>query len=237
MSPWKITKIESSTPNIKLRVGTFIHPEADETDIEQVIFFFTGRGEWIEKYNSIPKDLKISKSQRLVIWDHRGQGGSDGERSYINDYEEFAEDAKVVIDKYSNKKPYYTVSHSMGGLIALIGYTSNKWNPEAIIMSSPLLLLPNRPLNRRIIRPVVALANLLGKGKEQVKPSHSSVDMFANNDLTHDIHSYRRNSEQPFDYTAPTLAWVNATFNAIAKVNKKSTLKTIESPIFVILKG
>ena len=138
-----------------------------------------------------------------------------GERSFVNDYNEFVEDAKLIIDKYSEGKPYYTLSHSMGGLIALLGYTSNKWKPEAIIMSSPLLLLPNKPLNRRIVRPVVAIANLLGKGKEKVKPAHSSVDMFANNDLTHDIHSYRRNSEQPFDYTPPTLAWVHATYNAM----------------------
>jgi len=67
MSPWKITKIDSSSPNIKLRVGTYKHPGVSENEIKQVIFFFTGRGEWIEKYNSLPKDLKTSKSQRLVI--------------------------------------------------------------------------------------------------------------------------------------------------------------------------
>ena len=183
-SPWQIKKIKSSNPKLKLRVGHYNHPNIEEKDIRQIIFFFTGRGEWIEKYNAIPQELKIRKDQRIVIWDHRGQGGSEGDRSYISDYDDFVNDAKVVIDTYSNNRPFYTVSHSMGGLIALLGYTSGKWDPQAIIMSSPLLLLPNKPVNRRITRPVVAIANLLGKGKEHVTPAHSSVGIFANNDLT-----------------------------------------------------
>ena len=43
MSPWKITKTDSSSPNIKLRVGTYTHPDVNENEIKQVIFFFTGR--------------------------------------------------------------------------------------------------------------------------------------------------------------------------------------------------
>ena len=60
-SPWQIKKIKSSNPKLKLRVGHYNHPNIEEKDIRQIIFFFTGRGEWIEKYNAIPQELKSVK--------------------------------------------------------------------------------------------------------------------------------------------------------------------------------
>ena len=36
MSPWKITKIDSSSPNIKLRVGTYKHPGVSETRLNKL---------------------------------------------------------------------------------------------------------------------------------------------------------------------------------------------------------
>ena len=87
-------KIKSSTANIRLRVGEYVHPDTQESHITQVIFFFIGRGEWIEKYINLPKMLSIQKHQKLVIWDHRGQGGSDGERSHVKSYDDFSRDAQ-----------------------------------------------------------------------------------------------------------------------------------------------
>ena len=191
VSPWKISKIKGSNPGIRLRVGQYIHEQSNEADIDQVIFFFTGRGEWIEKYNSLPKMLKIKKNQKLIIWDHRGQGGSEGTRSYVRHYSEFVADAKIIIQRFSKSKSFFTVSHSMGGLISLTGYVQGHWRPQAIIMSSPLLLLPNKPIDRKLIRPIVAIANIIGKGTQHVKPPHSSVDLFADNDLTHDVNSFK----------------------------------------------
>ena len=234
MTPWKIEKITSSDPKLKIRVGSFTHPNVEEEEIDQTVFFFTGRGEWIEKYTNLAEELSISRNQRLVIWDHRGQGGSDGERSYIRTYEEFVNDAQKVIHRFYNDKPFFTVSHSMGGLIALLGYTTGKWKPSGMILSSPLLQLPNKPFPRFISKPFVSLLSKTRKAHDHVTPSHSSVDLFSNNDLTHDIHSYRRNSSQPFQYTPPTYAWVNATFNAITRINRKSLLKKIDIPLFIM---
>ena len=234
MTPWKIETIKSSTANLNLRVGTFTHPDTQESQITQLVFFFTGRGEWIEKHINLAADLSIQKHQKLVIWDHRGQGGSDGERSHVKSYDDFSRDAQKVIHHYSKGRKFYTISHSMGGLIALNGYMKGLWKPQGMILSSPLMQIPNKPIPRFLAKPIVSILCMTNKAHKHASPSHSSTDLFINNDLTHDIHSFRRNSAQPFKYTPPTFGWVNATFKAIYFINRVSKLKKIDIPLFII---
>ena len=39
MTPWKIEKITSSDPKLKIRVGSFTHPNVEEEEIDQTVFF------------------------------------------------------------------------------------------------------------------------------------------------------------------------------------------------------
>ena len=57
----------------------------------------------------------------------------------------------------------------MGGLIAFWIYMKGNGSLQGMILSSPLLQIPNKPLNRIIVKPIVSIANLLGKAQEKVK--------------------------------------------------------------------
>ena len=61
------------------------------------------------------------------MWDHRGQGESDGEAFHIDSYSTFVSDtyeiAKTCIPKGFS---YGIIAHSMGGLIALLATLRRK---------------------------------------------------------------------------------------------------------------
>ena len=62
------------------------------------IIFINGHGEYIEKYDYLPEDLKLPRNYGFLTWDHRGQGASDGEpRLHIESYDKFAKDAQFLV--------------------------------------------------------------------------------------------------------------------------------------------
>ncbi len=59
--------------------------------------------------------------------DHRGHGKSDGKRNYVDTFDQFIEDEKILYDLIKNKHPnlpIFMLGHSMGSMIALV-FTNN----------------------------------------------------------------------------------------------------------------
>ena len=53
-------------------------------------------------------------------FDNRGHGRSGGDRGYVNDFNEFIDDAEKIVDmvkKANPKIPVFMLGHSMGGFI------------------------------------------------------------------------------------------------------------------------
>ena len=85
---------------------------------KKVLFLLQGRSEWLEKFTTLIESLDLAEDVAWATWDHRGQGGSGGKPSHIEDYSEFASDTAEMVELLSQGRPYSFVCHSMGGLIA-----------------------------------------------------------------------------------------------------------------------
>lgn len=101
-----------------------------------------GLGEHSECYNPFAQELNAKKWD-VIAWDLRGHGRSEGQRGYVQSFNEFEKDLKVLTDliqsKYKHKKQVL-FGHSMGGLITLkylVAFGTTHFN--GLALSSPAL--------------------------------------------------------------------------------------------------
>ena len=198
------------------------------------MIFLNGRSEWIEKYAYIAADLALPAGTGFLTWDHRGQGASGGSRAHIDHYETFVQDAQHVIDRIVGNKPYVLIGHSMGALISLYGTLKGGLKPQALVLGSPLLGLPNRPVPRPLAKPLSKLLTQVGLGPCSSGAGGFEVASFADNILTHRPDLYQRIVAGPYKLPGATFGWVSASFQAIDVCFNPDYLAKLSVPTLVL---
>jgi lysophospholipase len=229
----RVQSIRNPQGLLDLRYGVW--SEGDESP-KQYVVFVNGRTEWIEKYTYLPTDLKLGKDVGFVSWDHRGQGASGGARAHVEDYGDFAADAAKVIEVATKGCPYVVVTHSMGGLVILTAIMNGLIKPKAVLMSSPLLGLPSKPLPTAIARPVARGVTSLGLGTVHI-PAVGEFEKadFASNILTGSPERFARLKATPYPCPTPTFGWLDATFRATAYIFEAKNLGSYNTPTRVMV--
>ena len=107
-----------------------------------------GLGEHSGRYGHVA-DTLCPMGACLWIHDHRGHGQSHGKRGHINDFDDYLQDLKLVIEMAktdrTDRMPLLLLGHSMGGLIALSFARQYPRYLDGLIVSSPLLGVPKPP--------------------------------------------------------------------------------------------
>lgn len=228
---WQIEVLDSPIDGGPIRYGTW---QAGTQKPSWGVLFLNGRSEWIEKYDFLPEEMNLGDDVLWVTLDHRGQGASTGTRAHVETYEHFARDAAAVAAHCFEDRPYYVMTHSMGGLVALTAMARGWLHPRAAALCSPLLALPHQPIHRTIARP---LAHFISKSTLKirstgVKPQRDRS--FHSNSLTHSHQGFQRIVNSPYAYQAPTFGWVHATFEACAFIFAAEVMKQLKCPIKII---
>jgi alpha-beta hydrolase superfamily lysophospholipase len=89
-------------------------------DMKAVVVVVHGLAEHLGRYEYL-KDRLLSFGYGVYRFDNRGHGLSGGARGYVESYDNFIEDANVLVDlaKAENPDlPIFMFGHSMGGFIA-----------------------------------------------------------------------------------------------------------------------
>lgn len=231
---WQITRLAPGK-GPTLRYGVSLPSGATTEHMARFIVFINGRTEWIEKYSHIPADLQLEDDIGFLTWDHRGQGASGGERAFIDDYSDYTADAHRITSKICKSKPYIVIAHSMGGLIALHAAMQGLIKPVAMVLSSPLLALPERPVPKILARPI---ATILGAIPATTRLSSGAGAFnkgpFEGNPLTSDHDRFQMIKATPYPLGGVKFGWLNATFDAIAYVNDPANLARFETPTLVL---
>lgn len=103
-----------------------------------------GHGEHTDCYQRVV-DALSDLQLRMIAWDWRGHGRSDGTRGYAEHFNNYCHDFEIFLKKLQEdtkitSQPIFLLAHSMGGLIQLKTVLSHpKWQFAAQILSSPLL--------------------------------------------------------------------------------------------------
>ncbi len=216
---------------LDLRYGVFYRGTGEP---KRYVAFLNGRTEWLEKYAYIVDDLGLGDDTALVTWDHRGQGGSGGVRSYVDDYDTYAKDTQKIIDYVTKGKPYVVLGHSMGGLIALYAAVKGFIRPGALVLSSPLLGMPDKPVPTKYAKPVSRVLSVLGLGAVSSGSGNFTNTPFEKNRLTHHAGLYQRMRDTPYKIPGATFGWVAATFRALGVCFDPDVLKQYTVPTLVM---
>lgn len=228
-STWKYFETRSLHDGLKLRYAVYSRCG----NPQRYVLISPGRTEYIEKYEDLAEDLHLPSDCGFLIWDHRGQGGSDGARADIDSYETYAKDAASVAEVISDK-PYALIGHSMGGLIALYSTLTGRLTPRALVLSSPLLLLPNTPLNRSVVQMISFIACMASFGAIHAGKSNPDRETFENNLLTHSPEGFAKIQNLQYRIPYPTFRWVNATFKACRLIHSREYIAKLNIPVKII---
>lgn len=95
-----------------------------------------------------------ARGYATYAFDLRGHGESDGERFFVETFDEYVEDLVVFVDRVRGReegRPLFLLGHSMGGAIASLFVLDRKPDLRGLVLSAPALE-PNENVSPVLIR-------------------------------------------------------------------------------------
>lgn len=143
-----------ASDGVRLRIAHW-----NVTAARGTVFLLPGRTEYIEKYGDAVSAMTAANYETLVI-DWRGQGLSDRllddpVKGYVAAMGDFQRDLDAMIaqaEAMRAPKPWFVLSHSMGGAIALRHLIDAKTPFKAAAFSAPMLGIKLPPVLGPLVR-------------------------------------------------------------------------------------
>jgi alpha-beta hydrolase superfamily lysophospholipase len=122
----------------RLAARAWVSPDTEPTWLAVLVH---GYGEHLGRYERVAADL-VAAGAVVYGADHRGHGGSSGERVLIDDYAGVVEDVHRLITQARTAYrtlPLVLIGHSMGGLIAARYAQTHPGDLAGLVLSGPVL--------------------------------------------------------------------------------------------------
>lgn len=214
------------------------------------LLFLPGRSDFYEKYLET-LDQWHRRGWRVVAIDWRGQTGSgqlghDGSTGHIDDFATWIGDLAAFWNEWrqASDGPHVLVAHSMGGHIALRALAEHRVDPEAAVLSAPMLgmlpglgCIPASWLHRyaRFMASRGDPRRSAWKGSE--RPGLSPADRFRR--LTHDPERYEDETwwraERPeLVMGAPSWGWIEAALRSGLLQDTPGFLEGVDCPVLIL---
>lgn len=197
------------------------------------VILLPGRTEYVEKYSRAAKDL-AQRGYATISIDWRGQGLadralSDAMAGHVDDFAEYQHDLDALIDLAGARdlpQPWFLMSHSMGGCIALRGLMRGI-AVKATVFSAPMWGIAMAAWMRPTALVVGHLASVLGQHYRYTPSTNSksyvAVAPFAGNVLTTDLEMFNWMRAQVVAHPelglgGPSIAWLRAALRECASL-------------------
>ena len=208
-----------------------------------------GRSEFIEKYFEVVGELR-RRGFAVAVLDWRGQGGSsrltrNPLKGHINDFAEYEEDLAhfmkgVVLPDCPT--PYFALGHSMAAMVLFKAATKRGCWFTRMVMTSPMVRIMGLPMPERVCAQLADGLTMFGLGKRAVPGDQTKYrwnQEFEGNPLTSDRERYMRNlsvlqAAPELAVGAPTIGWVNAALDAIARLGNEQFPPRIRVPVLML---
>ncbi|MGZ3411920.1 MAG: alpha/beta fold hydrolase [Xanthobacteraceae bacterium] len=215
------------------------------------VCLFQGRAEFIEKYFETVRDLH-ARGFAVATLDWRGQGLSDralsdSRKGYVQDYSQFDTDLSTFMKEIvlpDCPPPFFALAHSMGSAMLMRAAARNERWFDRMVFTAPLIRIAKAPFGR--FAPAIArVLRLSGFGSMYVPGGRATVPgalPFVGNILTTDPVRYARtvaiiDAEPALGIGAPTVAWADATFKAMAEFAEPGFAGRVRQPILIVAAG
>ncbi|MEO1135248.1 MAG: alpha/beta hydrolase [Pseudomonadota bacterium] len=211
------------------------------------VLLLTGWSEFIEKYIETVHDLQ-ARGFNVAMMDWRGQGLSDRqavrECKWQGYFRILSDDLAHFFENHVKPRfdgPYILMTHSMGGMPALMLLSTGYEGFSRAVLSAPLTKLFPDPQDA-ILRAVANAASNLGLARSETARGRDHADVFEGNIFTSDKrrHAMFRDlklAEPKAASASPTYGWVNAAFKASKAIHAPGALTGIKVPVLIISAG
>lgn len=212
------------------------------------ILFMPGRGDFYEKYLETLAQWHRAGWQ-VTAADWRGQAGSgrlgnDPVTGHVSDYSVWIDDIAAFWAEWkaTSPGPHVVMGHSMGGHLVMRATAENRIDPDAVVLSAPMLGFFGSLLPVSVMHQATKVMASLGDDtrpawKWSEKPGEVPVGRI--NLLTHDKDRYE--DELWWREHRPELAmgpgswrWVERGYASARELDRKGVLESVEEPVLLI---
>ena len=215
------------------------------------VAIFEGRGEFIEKYYEVARDL-LARGFAVAALDWRGQGGSErslrnARKGHVDDFLQFERDLDAfvacVLEPHC-PRPWFGLGHSMGATILLLIDAENRCPFERLVLTSPMIAVKGVD-HRGSARFVIGALDALGFGGAFAPGSGRETFWtrpFEGNVFTTDAGRFARisglvRSAPHLFLGGPTIGWAHAAFRAMRRLDDPRVAWRANTPILIVASG
>ena len=211
------------------------------------VVLVTGWSEFIEKYFETIENLR-TRGFNVAMIDWRGQGLSDRTSARAAKWNGYfhmlRDDLQYFTDQHVKPRfggPYILMTHSMGGLPALMLLASGYNGFSRAVLCAPMTRLFPEAQNK-IMSVAAAAASAIGFARTETPRATDHADVFEGNIFTSDKARHARFrdlrlAEPKAASTSPTYGWVNASMKGSAEIHAPGALEKISIPVLIVTAG
>jgi len=242
-----VTGVLKTPDGVALRFARWSPPSGRKG----TLLVLPGRTEFIEKYFEVVAEAR-SRGFAVAMIDWRGQGLSqralgDRNKGYVRSFADYDADLETLVKEVvlpDCPPPLFALGHSMGATVLLrAAYRGRRWF-DRMVLSAPMIVLAGRAASRGA-KITARTLRYLGMGGAYVPgggPTAVATRPFIGNPVTSDPVRYARTAaiveaEPALGLAAPTIAWVDAAFRAMAEMAEPSYPKRIRQPLLILAAG
>lgn len=225
----------TTSDGVNIRVGVW------PTGARGTVLLFPGRTEYIEKYGLAAKDLRDRGYATMAV-DWRGQGLSarlldNRAIGHVGRFRDYQSDVKAMVRAASDlglPRPFYLMSHSMGGAIALRALIEGL-GVRAAVFSAPMWGILMSPVVRPLALALSGLSGTLGFGGKlspgTTLETYVKSAPFLDNTLTTDAEMFALMNRQVVAHPdlalgGPSLHWLHEALSETRALSRKQSPET-----------
>ena len=212
------------------------------------ILFFPGRGDFYEKYLESLEEWHRA-GWRVTAADWRGQAGSgrlgdDALTGHIEDFDTWVADLATfwAAWKASAPGPHILIAHSMGGHIVARALIEKAVDPDAVVLSAPMLGMSGPPLPLPVLHAVARVMTRIGSPKRPAwkwseKPGEVPArrrDLLTHDDARYEDELYWR-EKRPYLAMGPgSWGWVERAYASTRELEQAGAMEGVAVPVLIV---
>lgn len=135
------------------QTGTLIGPRASrifhqawlpDAPPSAVLLVVHGLGEHSGRYGNVVNHF-VPRGYAVYALDHYGHGQSDGQREYVERFDDYIHTLKIFFDQvhgWQPRPPIFLMGHSLGGLISAVYLLDDQAGLAGAVLSAPAVKAP-----------------------------------------------------------------------------------------------
>lgn len=212
------------------------------------ILFLPGRGDHYEKYLEALEEWHRA-GWRVTASDWRGQGasgrlGRDAVTGHVEDFAHWVDDLAHFWALWTAETPgpHVLAAHSMGGHLSMRALVEARIDPDALVLSAPMLGMNGPPLPLSALHAIAKTMTAIGDPARQAwKWSEKPGELPAARQLllTHDDARYQDEvwwrQERPEIVMGPaSWRWLERAYASWRGLEEVGALEAVETPVLIL---